>query len=229
MRTAIRTNNLLRFTQILDASFPSGAFTHSFGLEPHITNEIVQDIATLRQFLRNMIIYQYAKLEFPIIRTLYDYLAGDHLTNVVRLDQQFSSMLSNEYAKAFKQIGENIFFQIKHLALNRAITKEYFALANVHKTPCNEIILLAVLAHDMDMDAQTFAALWSKKNLTNIAICALKISKIKPSEIQQILFELDELLEINIKNSDKKIANFNPLFDHIIYQHKSQQVRLFAT
>ncbi|GHV06557.1 urease accessory protein UreF [Campylobacterota bacterium] len=229
MYTATHTKNLLLFTQILDASFPSGAFTHSFGLEPHITSEIVQDIASLKQFLQNIIIYQYTKLEFPIVKTLYDRLSSDRVSLVVKLDNQLSYMLSNEYAKAFKQIGENIFVQIKQLELNLAITKEYFALANAHKTACNELILLGVLAHDIGMSVEAFSALWSKKNLINIAICALKISKIKPTEIQQTLFALDRLLEISIKTSGNRISNFNPLFDHIIYQHSSQQVRLFTT
>ena len=33
--------SLSRFLQILDGSFPSGIFVHSFGLEPHIIKEKV--------------------------------------------------------------------------------------------------------------------------------------------------------------------------------------------
>ena len=43
--------SLSRFLQILDGTFPSGVFVHSFGLEPHIIKQSVKDINTLNEWL----------------------------------------------------------------------------------------------------------------------------------------------------------------------------------
>ena len=54
--------SLSRFIQILDGSFPSGVFVHSFGLEPHVLKEKVKDINSLKIYLENLIFDQYSKI-----------------------------------------------------------------------------------------------------------------------------------------------------------------------
>jgi urease accessory protein len=65
--------------------------------------------------------------------------------------------------------------------------------------------------------------------LINIASASLKISRIKPTEIQQILFWFDEILEEKIKNSSKNISNFNPLFEEVIFSHLNLEPKMFTT
>ena len=43
MQKKTNLKSLSRFLQILDGTFPSGVFVHSFGLEPHIIKENVKD------------------------------------------------------------------------------------------------------------------------------------------------------------------------------------------
>ena len=63
--------SLSRFMQILDGSFPSGVFVHSFGLEPHVLKEKVKDINSLEIYLENLIIDQYSKIEFVYVKKVY--------------------------------------------------------------------------------------------------------------------------------------------------------------
>ena len=82
----------------------------------------------------------------------------------------------------------------------------------------------------MDICLEDFIVMWTKKNLINIAVTTLKISRIKPSEIQKILFEIDEILEkFDYKNIKNKITNFNPLFEEIIFSHKNLEPKMFTT
>jgi urease accessory protein len=221
----MRTKALLKFIQIMDSSFPSGTFAHSFGLEPHAALGFVKDSDDLRVFLENTVKYQYAKMEFPTIAKVYKYAKVKSLGLLLRLDAKFSSMYSYAFAKAYKSIGENYFSHLRHLTPNKKITKLFFEQA---KNP-NEIVLLAVLAHDLGMDKEEFMLFWSKKNLINIAAASLKISKIKPSAVQQALFLIDDFLEREIKDIDPNLSNFNPLYDAAIYEHKSIEPRLFMT
>ncbi|MDR0762799.1 MAG: urease [Campylobacteraceae bacterium] len=225
----IHTEALLKFIQILDSSFPSGTFTHSFGLEPHAVLGIVKNAKDLKRFLENIIMYQYAKMEFPTVAKVYKYAKSSSLSLLLKLDIQFSSMYCHAFAKAYKTIGENCFSHLKDLKLNKDITKLYFESIKADKTPCSEIVLLSVFAYDLDMCKEDFMLFWSKKNLINIAAASLKISKIKPSEAQQILFLMDDFLREHTKNIDANPSNFNPFFDSIIYMHKNIEPRLFMT
>ena len=221
--------SLSRFLQILDGSFPSGVFVHSFGLEPHMVLEEVKDIDTLREYLKNFIYDQYAKQEFVYIKKVYEALSSENLVVLKKLDKNLGAYLTFEYAKASKHIGENYFAQTKTLP-QKQIVKEYFSKIENKQCLGNELLVLSSLAFDMDIKIEDFIVMWTKKNLINICAATLKISRIKPSQIQQLLFEFDEFLEeFDYENIDTKITNFNPLFEEVIFKHKNLEPKMFAT
>jgi len=228
LTNSINLKSLSRFMQILDGSFPSGVFVHSFGLEPHIVKEKVKDIDSLKVYLENLIIDQYSKMEFVYIQKTYTYLAENRLFLLKKLDNEISSYLTYEYAKASKDIGYNYYIQIKD-TINSSIVKEYFNLIKEEKSDANELIVLASYAYDLNIDIKDFIVMWTKKNLINIAATSIKISRIKPSDIQKMLFSFDELLENMDFNFDKKITNFNPLFEEVIFEHKTLEPKMFVT
>jgi len=221
--------SLSRFMQILDGSFPSGVFVHSFGLEPHVLKEKVKDINSLKIYLENLIIDQYSKIEFVYVKKVYEALEKEKLGILKKLDNELGAYLTFEFAKASRDIGQNYFVQIKKLA-TKNIVKEYFSFIGNKSCVGNEIIVLSAMAFDMDICLEDFIVMWTKKNLINIAVTTLKISRIKPSEIQKMLFEIDEILEkFDYKNIENKITNFNPLFEEIIFSHKNLEPKMFTT
>jgi len=225
-RTSLKS--LSRFMQILDGSFPSGVFVHSFGLEPHIVKEKVNDIDTLKIYLENLIIDQYSKMEFIYIQKTYKYLKEDRLGLLKKLDNEISSYLTYDYAKASRDIGHNYYIQIKG-TVSKDEVKQYFSFIKDEKVDTNELIVLASYAYDLDISIKSFIVMWTKKNLINIAATTLKISRIKPSDIQKMLFEFDEVLENIDFNFDDKITNFNPLFEEVIFEHKVLEPKMFVT
>ena len=222
------TKALSRFIQILDSSFPSGAFVHSFGLEPFIVLEFVKNENELEIFLQNIIIDQYIKYEFVVARKIYKLLKLNKINQIIKEDNKYSAMQSYELSKASKDLGYNY---LKHLNKNiqKNSVKEYFENINNKKSSGNEIFVLSAYAYELDFDIDLFLLLWCKRNIINISQTALKISKIKPSNIQQILFKMDSFIEDKLKIKNRKIENFNPIFEEIIYQHKDLEPKMFVT
>ena len=101
--------------QILDGSFPSGVFVHSFGLEPHVLKEKIKDINSLKIYLENLIIDQYSKIEFVYVKKVYKALEKEKLGILKKLDNSLGTYLTFEFAKASIDIGQNYFVQIKNL------------------------------------------------------------------------------------------------------------------
>ena len=101
-------------------------------------------------------------------------------------------------------------------------------MANKHSKG-NELCILSAYAYEIGLNVDTLLLFWAKKNIINIAMTSLKISKITPSQIQQTLFELDDILIDHINNTSKEIGIFNPLFEEIIYQHHKLEPKLFTT
>jgi len=224
----IATKSLSRFIQIFDGSFPSGAFVHSFGLEPHIVLEKVTNSDELKKFLHNLIIYQYQGFDFVLVKKVYNYFVQNKLHLVIQEDEKFSCMASFEYTKASQDLGENYLRQINN-NIQKDIVQKYFTKVKTKQSDGNELIVLSAYAYELDMDIEVFLLLWCKKNILNIAMASLKISRIKPSQIQQLLFEFDDVLEEYIENTKQNINNFNPIFEEIIYQHKNLEPKMFVT
>ena len=168
-------------------------------------------------------------MEFVYVKKVFEALENDKLAIVKRLDKNYGAYLTYEYAKASRDIGQNYFTQIKNLP-TKQIVKEYFGLIENKKCVANEIIVLACFAFDMNISMEDFIVMWTKKNLINISATTLKISRIKPSEIQQMLFEFDEILEnLGFQNIENKVTNFNPLFEEVIFAHLNLEPKLFVT
>ncbi|RXJ91623.1 urease [Arcobacter sp. CECT 8983] len=222
------TKALSRFLQLLDGAFPSGAFVHSFGLEPHIVLGFVNDKESLKNFLENIIEDQYQKMEFTVVKKVFALLKKEKLNHILKEDKKFASMLSYQWAKASKDLGENY---LKHIDfdIKNKIVKNYFEKVKNKEAYGNELFILSSYAYELGLDADTFLLLWCKKNLINIASTSLKISRIKPSEIQQLLFSFDERIEEKIKNSSKNMSNFNPLFEEVIFSHLNLEPKMFVT
>ena len=224
-----RLASLSRFIQILDGTFPSGIFVHSFGLEPHIIKWIVKDITTLKLYLNNLILDQYMRLEFVIIKKVYENLQEDKVNKIYSMDNKYSSLMTYEYSKASTNIGYNYYTQIKN-HISKSVVQNYFDAIENKKSDGNEIVVLSSYAFDLDICMEDFIVMWCKKNLINISATALKISRIKPSEIQQMLFQFDEILgNLEFEKLGDKITNFNPLFEEVIFAHKNLEPKMFVT
>jgi len=222
------TKALSRFLQILDGSFPSGAFVHSFGLEPHIVLEKVTSANELKIFLQNLIEYQYKGVDFVFAKKVYELLVNDKLSLIEKEEKNYCAMLNFEYAKASKDLGQNYLKQI-HFDIQKESVKNYFVSVKSGRSFGNELAILSAYAFELDLDIDLFLLLWCKKNIINIAMASLKISRIKPSEIQSLLFEFDEILEKEIQESSQYMNSFNPLFEEVIYQHKVLEPKMFVT
>ncbi len=221
-------NSLSRFMQILDGSFPSGVFVHSFGLEPHIVLDIVKDIDSLKVYLDNLIKDQYQNFEFVYAKKVYKYLESNKLHVLIKEDKKYNAMLSYEYAKASCDMGRNYLRHI-NFDLKKTIVNDYFKEISQGVSSGSELLVLCAYAYELDLDIDLFLLLWCKKTLINIAATSIKISRIKPSQIQQLLFTYDEVLEDCIKNSSNNVSNFNPLFEEVIFKHLNLEPKMFVT
>lgn len=224
----MHTKALSRFMQLLDGSFPSGIFVHSFGLESHVVLEKVSTIEELENYLHNIIIDQYQNFEFAFINKVYTCLQNNTLQKLINEDKHFSAMLNFEHAKAAQTIGHNYLKHI-HKNVKTKTVSNFYEAVHQGKSIGNELAILAAYAYELGLDKETFTLLWCKKSLITLAACTLKISRIKPSEIQAILFKFDDVLHTYIEASKSELENFNPLYEEVIYQHLYLEPKLFTT
>lgn len=224
-----RIKALSTIFQVLDGSFPSGSFVHSFGFEPFVNSENISDINLLKNFIENLLIDQYQNNEYVLIGGIYESLLAGNIEKIKKLQNEFIAMQTYEFANAYQTIGENYLYHLKHIKIKNPMCNLLIDEILNDKLKSFDLVILSIYAFDLGLELEELLALLTKKNLINICSSALKISRIKPSEIQKLLFDFDEIIEQITYVKTKRLNYFNPYFEERILKHKFLEPKLFKT
>ena len=102
-------NQLLALLQIGDSNFPSGAFSHSFGLETYIQEETVYSKETFFEWIRIYLEKQIAATDGLACRLTFDALQNNNTPELWVLDQKlFVQNIPKEAREANRRIGQRL-------------------------------------------------------------------------------------------------------------------------
>lgn len=96
----------LRLFQFCDSQFPTGAFSHSFGLETYIQRESVNNDDTFVQWLKLFLNEQLTYSDGLAMRIVYEALEANDTEKILRMDQLiFVQSIPKETRVGAKQMG----------------------------------------------------------------------------------------------------------------------------
>ncbi|MBE1553271.1 urease accessory protein UreF [Sporosarcina limicola] len=102
-------DNILSLFQLCDSSFPTGAFSHSYGLESYIQEDRVHDQASFLQWLNVYLNEQLIYSDGLASRLVYEALEKDDLQKVWQLDRMLTVQnLPRETREGTQRIGERM-------------------------------------------------------------------------------------------------------------------------
>ncbi|WP_026564560.1 urease accessory protein UreF [Bacillus sp. UNC41MFS5] len=102
-------NQLLALLQIGDSNFPSGAFSHSFGLETYIQEETVYSKETFFEWIRIYLEKQVAYTDGLACRIAYETLLNNDMEELWMLDRKlFIQNIPKETREANRRIGDRL-------------------------------------------------------------------------------------------------------------------------
>ena len=102
-------NQLLALLQLGDSSFPSGAFSHSYGLETYIQEGTIYDKESFFQWARVYLEKQLAFTDGLASRLALEALTKNEVDDIWKLDQKlYAQNLPEEARQANRRIGERL-------------------------------------------------------------------------------------------------------------------------
>jgi urease accessory protein len=109
MSGTITGNRLLSLLQLCDSNFPSGAFSHSYGLETYIQDGRVEDKKTFARWLRAYLDNQLVYSDGLACRLAYEAMEQNRIEELWRLDQMITAQnLPRESREAGRRMGERM-------------------------------------------------------------------------------------------------------------------------
>src|SRR3954452_19213904 len=81
-------DKMLSLFQLCDSNFPTGAFSHSFGLESYIQENMVHNQATLSEWLRVYLNEQLIYSDGLATRLIYESLEKSEIEQIWKIDRK---------------------------------------------------------------------------------------------------------------------------------------------
>lgn len=107
---------LLQLLQICDSNFPVGAFSHSYGMETYLRDEIITDRESFETYLKVFLKGQFMYSDGLAIRLVYEALNEKQLDKLWEIDDHITvQSMARETREGSKRIGQRMLQMILDL------------------------------------------------------------------------------------------------------------------
>lgn len=114
--TITEQNKLLSLLQISDSLFPTGAFSHSYGLETYVQEGLVTSAETLAEFLAAYLLESAATSDCLAMALAYRYAVNEDWDKIAQLDRMlWAQKIARESREASVKTGIRMLQAVKGL------------------------------------------------------------------------------------------------------------------
>ncbi|MCS4486297.1 urease accessory protein UreF [Staphylococcus americanisciuri] len=185
------TNDMyLRLFQFCDSQFPTGAFSHSFGLETYIQRNIVHNEETFQQWILMFLNEQLTYSDGLAMRLVYEALNEKDTAKILHLDQRlFVQTLPSEVRNGSKQMGHRIVKVISELYECEWI-KWYQAQYEAKKAKLHPAICFTMLGHYLNIAVETIIDYYLYQNVSSITQNAVRAIPLGQTAGQRVIHHM---------------------------------------
>ncbi|MGB7999940.1 MAG: urease accessory protein UreF [Anaerobacillus sp.] len=227
------TNQLFSILQLSDSQFPSGAFSHSFGLETYIANGTIHDRGTFQHVLELYMMNQFVYTDGLACRLAYESLETGDIDQLWELDQSLYALgMARETREGNRRMGDRLVKVISKLYPNEVLDqyKEELKKKNVFG---HSALVFAVVSEHLGIDVETAVSCYGFATASSLVQNAVRGVPLGQTEGQQILVDIQPLLrEIIEKIMSLEETDFGigaPGLEIAQMQHEAINVRLFMS
>jgi urease accessory protein len=215
--------------QTNDATFPSGGYAHSLGLEEMTQSGRVRDEATLIDFLRRHVVPALEHLELPLVREAHR--AAGNLDCLLEIDRLASALkLPRELREASLQTGRRRLATLLRVRPTPALTALHTAIEASPNRGHHAVVWGAACA---DLPAPVALGACFYQTVACQCMAAPKILRIGQEAAQRALAATLDHLPLAVERAMMipldEIGWFDPALDLASMRHELSNERLFIS
>lgn len=216
-----------------DASYPTGSYAHSFGLEGLVAAGVVRDPASLQEWISLAVLPALAHVELPLAGHAHRALAAADWPAVAEISELASAVRApRELREAAEAIGRQ---RVEFLARlrPRSLAVEHLARGRAGRWPFPSAVAAALEAVVFGAPRTALGAAVGYATLAAVVTAAVKLLRIGQNAAQGLLTgalaELPGLLATAEGLALADIGWANPWLDIASARHESAESRLFIS
>jgi len=225
--------NLLSVYQLCDSNFPTGAFSHSFGLESYIQADKVHDAQTFAQWLEIYLLEQLVHADGLAVRMVYDALTDENCATIWKMDRLLTIQnMAQETREGAKQMGRYL-VKIAESIYDVALLSLYKDRISQKEAFGHPAIVFTIAGHYLNISKQETILYYLYTTVVNLVQNAVRAIPLGQTAGQKIIYSFQPKLETavnRIKQLDEiEFGAVSPGIELSQMQHERLNVRIFMS
>jgi urease accessory protein len=226
-------NHILPLFQLCDSNFPTGAFSHSYGLESYIQEDKVHDQATFLQWLQ---VYVYEQLIYSdglASRLVYEALEKEEFQTVWKLDRMLTVQnLPRETREGTQRIGDRMLNLVESL-YDIPILSKYRERINKKQSFGHPAIVFTIVGHHLGVPKTTTTLYYLYSTVSSLVQNAVRAIPLGQTAGQKTIHEFQgDLIKATEKIQNLEEEDFgivSPGLELSQMKHERVNIRIFMS
>ncbi|WP_174733458.1 urease accessory protein UreF [Mesobacillus harenae] len=227
------TNHLFPLLQLCDSNFPSGAFSHSFGFETYIQEQLITDKASFAQaltvYLRKQLVFTDG-LACSLAYEALDRKAEGDLLEADRL--LFVSTLAQETRTGNRRIGERMAKLCVELYPSPVLI-DYLTAIKEKRASGHSAIVFAAVAHHLKVPEETAIGTYLFASISSLVQNGVRGIPLGQTDGQRIMVDIqpniDKAVKMIVGLIKDDFGAVSPGLEIAQMRHERMHVRLFMS
>ncbi|MEM9444406.1 MAG: urease accessory UreF family protein [Verrucomicrobiota bacterium] len=225
---------LSKLLQVSDSAYPTGSFSHSYGLEGMLQIGVIKNESDLQLFIEQEIDHSLKHLELPILHHAYLSLDKGDFAELSYWDKlSGAAKQPTEFRLASTRVGKQRFRLLRDVIGAESIDSITWEKIDSALPSKHLAVVSAIESWTLEIPLKVAMISYSVQNYASILTAALKLMRLGQTAIQRILHQhsknasylVDEAMTI----LPEKIGSFTPLLDIAACQHQRAFSRMFLS
>jgi urease accessory protein len=227
-------NDLLPLLQLCDSNFPSGAFSHSFGLETYIQEQVIVDKESFKTAISAFVDKQLVFSDGLACRLSYEILDSSRgMNELLEIDRLlYVSSLAKETREGNRRIGERMAKLCMELYSSTTLG-EYLHFIKNKQGYGHSALVFAFVAHHLQIDKEKILSAYLFSSVSSLIQNAVRGVPLGQTDGQKLLVEMQVKIH-EAKNRIMKLTKddlgaVSPGLEIAQMRHERLHVRLFMS
>jgi urease accessory protein len=226
-------NHLLSLLQLSDPTLPVGSYAHSAGLETYVQQGIVKDVATVREFITEMLAQNIQYTDAAFVSLAYDASETNDIVRLIQLDDECTAVkLPKEIRQASQKLGIRL-IKIFDAIVEDSISTQYKRVIQQQKASGHYCIAFGIYAKALNISKEEALTGFYYNAAVGMVTNSVKLVPLGQQDGQKILFSLQPLIttlfERSLNPDMDKIGLCCSGFDIRCMQHEQLYSRLYMS